>query len=159
MTHTTDDVNPDDGQTVENVPLIVQSKTFDPSTNPDVEVIRRANLRDSQKVRKEASYIRVTDRATGEYHHEALTIKTVKKLKTGEKVDEKRTLTLTTEDGVDEIQKLIDFLLAVRAGAVPQQTAKLLVVPTSSASDAERSAPPAAQVQMAHGMLRTLTIG
>src|SRR5438105_1208640 len=85
MAHTSDNAHPDHSQTAENAPLVVRSKAFHPSANPDVEVIQRADLRDSQKVRKEASYIRVTDRATGEYHHEALTIKTVKKLKAVEK--------------------------------------------------------------------------
>ena len=117
-------------------PLVIQSTLLVPSHNPDVQLVRSVVLRDSKKVRKEAKYLRVTSRHTGEYHHEALTLTTTKKLKAGDQEDPKHSISLTTEDGNDEIRKLLDFAQAVRTGAVPEESARYLVLPTAGGGGA-----------------------
>lgn len=117
--------------------LVIKSTNLDPANNPDLDTIQSVVLRDSPKVRKVASYVRVTDRRTGEYHHKTLVIKSVKKLKAGDKEDPKHTISLTTEGGDDEIQKLIDFVQVLRTGTVPSETAQYVVVPAAPTADVQ----------------------
>lgn len=131
---------PDSSQPLGEPPLVIQSTAIDRANNPDLDLVRSAILRDSKRVRKEAVYVRVTDRHTGEYHHEALTLTTTKKLKAGDTADPKHSIGLTTEEGDDEIQKLVDFIQAVRSGAVPPASAKYVVLPTSAGANADQLA-------------------
>jgi hypothetical protein len=121
-------------------PIVVRTTVPDPSNNPDVSKVDSVVLRDSKKVRKEAAYLVVTDRHTGEYHHEALTITTTRKLKAGDVEDPKRSIGLSNQDGEDEIQKLIEFLQVVRSGSIPKVPAKYVVLPTGNGSLAHQLA-------------------
>ncbi|MBA4192160.1 MAG: DUF4263 domain-containing protein [Planctomycetaceae bacterium] len=131
---------PNSSQSPSEPPLVIQSTAIDRTDNPDLDLVRSATLRDSKRVRKEAVYVRVTDRHTGEYHHEALTLTTTRKLKAGDTADPKHSIGLTTEEGDDEIQKLVDFIQVVRTGAVPAASAKYVVLPAHAGANAEQLA-------------------
>lgn len=112
-------------------PSVIHSHKVASDRNPDLHSWQTTTLFDGPRSRKEAKYNFIRDRHTGEIHHDAVTIQTVKKARAGEAIDEKHSVTLETKDGVDQIGKFIDFVQAVRSGAVPKETAAFLVVPAS----------------------------
>jgi hypothetical protein len=118
--------------------LLVRSTAVDRDQNPDLETIRSVILKEGPRSRKQASYVIILDRSTGEYHHDAITIKTFKKRKGEWGEDVEHSITLSS-DGEDEIQKLLDFLAAARSGSIPKASGDFVVV-AAPANDADRTA-------------------
>jgi len=118
--------------------LLVRSTAVDRDQNPDIETIRSVTLKVGPRSRKEAAYIIILDRSTGEFHHDAITIKTFKKRKGAWGEDVEHSITLSSE-GEDEIQKLLDFLAAARGGSIPKHSGDFVVV-AAPASNTDRAA-------------------
>lgn len=95
---------------------------------PDLNGVRSVILKEGPRSKKEATYIEILNRHTGEVHHHALTIKTSKKLQGSWSEDPQHTVTLSTEAD-NEIQTLLNFLNVVRDGSAPTVSADYLVVP------------------------------
>lgn len=108
-------------------PLPVRSTKIDQQLKPDLKQVKSVVLRDSAKVRKVAAHTVVRDRHTGHVHHDALTLRTWRKLRDRCESDPAHSISLDSE-GEDEIQRLTDFLYACRSGAVPEKTGEFLVV-------------------------------
>lgn len=108
-------------------PTIVKSTSVNQDLHPDLEQVRSVMLKDGPRVWKQARHTVVRNRHTGAIHHDALVIETTRRIKGILARDKTHTLSLSSEDG-DEIQKLIDFLLAVRSGALSKTTSQYVVV-------------------------------
>src|SRR5260370_381585 len=100
-------------------PLVVHSKKLDPDTYPDLDAMQIAVLKDGPRAKKNAKQTAIRNRHTGEVHHRALVIETLRRSKGGDwDRDAKHTICLSDEAG-DEIGKLRDFLNTLHSGAVP----------------------------------------
>jgi len=108
-------------------PIVVHTAAMDQDRFPDLDELRTVTLRDSIRVRKEAKHTVIRNRHTGEKHHDSVTLKTLRKNKGEMFGDQEHTITLSSE-GEDEIQKLLDFLIAVRGGSVPSTPSNYVVV-------------------------------
>ncbi len=115
-------------------PIIVQATETNNEEFPDLNGIKSTVLVRGPRVCKEVKYTKILNRHTGEVHHYALTLQTLRNKKGEWGYDEKNTITLSSE-GDDEIQKLIDFLTVVRGEIVPEETSGYLVVPTAENAD------------------------
>lgn len=115
-------------------PFVIKSTKPDASRFPDLSQIQRAVLKDSSRVRKVVSHTVIRDRHSQEVHHDAITIKTWKKLKQVCKIDYDHSISLSSEDG-DEIDKLITFLLSVRQGPIKDGAGNYVVVEASTVPD------------------------
>ena len=82
--------------------LLGRSTAVDRDQNPDLETIRSVILKEGPRSRKQASHVIILDRNTGEFHHEAITIKTFKKRQGAWSEDADHSITLSSE-GEDEI--------------------------------------------------------
>jgi hypothetical protein len=109
-------------------PLIVRSKSVRPDVEPDVEGIKEVELKDGPRVRKLARYTSIRSRHSGQFHHNALVLETIKKSKGLLVRNDKHTIALSDEDG-DEIQRLIDFLAVTHQGALPKTASEYVVMP------------------------------
>src|SRR6266849_4548975 len=116
----------------EKIPLIVREAGFDRERHPDLDEVQAVTLKDGPLARKVATRLVILDRHTGEVHHDTLTIKTFRKKQDAWGEDLEHSIALSSE-GEDEIQKLIDFLLVARGGAVPKKSAQYMVVPAPGA--------------------------
>lgn len=112
---------------IETPPITIRSTTVDRQRHPDLDSIRSVVLREGPRSRKVATHGSIVDRHTGEFHHHALTIKTLRKLKGQWNNDPLHSISLSNE-GEDEIQKLLDFLLTVRSGAIPNKSSEFVAV-------------------------------
>jgi hypothetical protein len=112
----------------QQAPITVRVTAADNNRFPDLDNIRSVVLKQGPRSIKEAKYATIVSRHTGEVHHYALTLQTLRKTKNEWAFDEKHTINLSSE-GDDEIQKLIDFLHSVRSGSIPAATSEYLVVP------------------------------
>lgn len=112
--------------------FLVRSTLVDKSCNPDIETVNSVLLKDGPKVRKQASLSIIIDRSTGEFHHDAITIKTFKKKKGEWGFDLGHSITLSSEEE-DEIQKLMDFVAAARSGSVPKESGDFVVIAAPTA--------------------------
>jgi len=112
--------------------FLVRSTLVDKDRNPQLDTVRSVVLKDGPKARKLAALTNIVDPGTGEFHHDAITIKTFKKKRGRWGLDLEHSITLSSEEG-DEIQMLIDFLAAARSGSVPKKSGEFVVIaaPTS----------------------------
>lgn len=117
--------------------IVIKASTPDPERYPDLSKIRRAVLKNSDRVRKVVSHTVIVDRHTQAVHHDAITIKTWKKGKNQSSVDFDHSVSLSSEDD-DEIQKLMTFLLSVRKGMSTDGTGKFVVIDASTVPEPER---------------------
>jgi hypothetical protein len=62
-------------------PLVVRSKNLDKETYPDLERLQVVVLKDGPRAKKNAKYTVIRNRHTGEVHHGALVIETLRGLK------------------------------------------------------------------------------
>jgi hypothetical protein len=111
-------------------PLVVRSKKLDQDTYPDLDRMQTVVLKDGPRAKKNAKHTVILNRHTGEVHHTALVIETLRGEKGRWNRDDKHTICLTDE-GEDEIGRLRVFLNSVHGGAVPQATADFVVLPAS----------------------------
>lgn len=78
--------------------------------NPDIDSISSLNLYEGQRVKHELIYGVVKDRKTGQFHHDYVTFKTLRKTKaTPWKPDPKASFTLS-EDKTQELSRALEFL-------------------------------------------------
>lgn len=85
----------------------------------DVGDVASVTLREGPRGKKLARWMTIKNRHTGEVHHHALTIETGKKRQGSWELDDKRAITLS-DDEVDEIGRLVDFVRRARGEAEPQ---------------------------------------
>ena len=111
----------------EDKTLRVRARQMDPSKFPDLENINTTILREGPRSRTELKYTRIKSRHTGEFHHDSLTTKSYKKLKSEWQTEPTKSISLSGGDS-DELQRIIDFIRANREGAVPAETNDFLVV-------------------------------
>jgi hypothetical protein len=111
--------------------IVVRSTMVDRDRFPDLGTVESVILKDGPRVRKEASHAIILNRHTGEFHHDAVSIKTFRKQKEVWSEDTKHTISLSSEDD-DEIQKLLDFLTVVRGGSIPKKGSEYIVVAAPS---------------------------
>lgn len=107
--------------------MVVRGTAVDRERFPDLDNAKSVVLKDGPRSRKEATYWVIVDRHSGEVHHDALSIKSFAK-RQGQLVLKPENSVSLTSEGDDEIQRLIDFLQAVRSGSVPNKTSEFLVV-------------------------------
>lgn len=108
-------------------PLRVHAHRFNPRRNPDLQDTKTIVLREGPRAKTVVKYTRIRDRHTGEHHHDSVTLKTFN-TKGGEwKSDPSKSISFS-DDGEDEIQKVLDFINASRSGAIPHEDAEYLVV-------------------------------
>ena len=105
----------------------VRSHKIDQSKKPDLDRVDSVTLSEGPRSKKEARYTIIVDRHTGEIHHDSVSIKSYK-LKNGEYIDKpEKSVTLSNEK-TDEIQTLIDFILAARSQKIPDKSGKYLIL-------------------------------
>lgn len=127
----------------DNSPLAIRVARLDQERHPDLQALHSIILREGPRSRREAKYTAIKNRHTGEAHHDSITIKSYKKRAGDWREDVEHSVTLSSDGGIDEIQKLLDFMLAVRNGAVPSEGSDYLLITaragTSSASGLHRA--------------------
>lgn len=79
----------------------------------DLDKVASVVLREGPRAKKLARFITIKNRHTQEVHHHTLTIETGVKRQGTWELDDKRTVTLSDEDG-DEIGRLVDFVHGMR---------------------------------------------
>jgi hypothetical protein len=126
---------PDDGEPLPTTrssgdAVVVQVARLDAGRHPDLQGLQSVVLREGPRRRREAVYTVIRNRHTGEPHHDSLTIRTVSKHAGSWREKPEHTLTLTDEDGTDEIQLLADFLAAARRGLAPEGSREYVVLAT-----------------------------
>lgn len=108
----------------------VRVTKYDPRTRPNLESSKSVVLKHGLKVRKVAKHNVVLDEHTGEFHHDAFTIKTYALRKNTCELDQNRSISL---DG-DEAQMLAEFIIAARGGALPSETGSFVVARAETAN-------------------------
>lgn len=108
-------------------PLRVEARTFDAERQPDLQGLKSMTLREGPRAKTEVTYTQIRSRHTGKHHHDAVSIKTYRKKKGEWKKDSHKSVSFS-DDGEDEIQKLLDFINANRKGAIPNEDSEYLVV-------------------------------
>ena len=105
----------------------VRSTKVDQTRKPDLDKVNSVVLSDRQRSRKEALYLVIRSRNTGEIKFDSISIKSYRK--SGGKLVEKpeHSVTLSSEI-TDEIQTFIDFAIAARSGAIPDESGEFVVV-------------------------------
>lgn len=121
------DDSPKSEQPLPATGLPVYSTQPNPDLHPDLDQVKSVTLKDGPRVKKVASHTVILNRHTGEVHHDAVTIKTLRKREGQFNLDVAHSITLESEHE-DEIQRLTDFLLAARSGAVPKKSGQFVVV-------------------------------
>ena len=86
----------------EDKTLRVRARQMDPSKFPDLENINTTILREGPRSRTELKYTRIKSRHTGEFHHDSLTIKSYKKLKSEWQTEPTKSISLSGGDS-DEL--------------------------------------------------------
>lgn len=121
-------------------PFAMTSKSVDIAKNPDLDSVRTTVLREGKRRCKIAKHTRIRDRHTGQIHHDTLSIQTIR-LDTNNpfRGDLKHSVMLSSEDGKDEIQQLVDFVSVCRSGTLPNSTAKHIVTPAPQKKDDEEA--------------------
>ncbi|MBM6594015.1 Shedu anti-phage system protein SduA domain-containing protein [Microvirga pudoricolor] len=109
----------------------VRVNRYDREERPNLQSTTTAVLKDGPRVRRVVKHTVILDEHTGEFHHDALTIKSYELNKTTCTLDPARSIHL---DG-EQTQKLIDFVVAARSGAVPEKAGGYLVLPATKAND------------------------
>jgi Domain of unknown function (DUF4263) len=118
---------PTEGEASLKSPLTIRVVSIDPQRFPDIGNLQSVTLKDGPQARKEAKYTIIHNRHTGDFHHDAVTIKTYKKRQSEWREDVEHTVTLSGE-GEDEIQKLLEFVLAARSRLAPADVSKFILV-------------------------------
>src|SRR5438874_11616695 len=96
-----------------NPPVVVKRGAVDRDRNPDLQSYSSVVLREGPRSRKTATHYEIVDRNTGQLHHHAVKIETLRKRSAGLSHDDLHTVTIGDEDS-DEISRLIAFLSTVR---------------------------------------------
>lgn len=96
----------------ENIDQIVaRSVELDKSKHPDIEGLKTCVLKQGKIAYKLATYWTIRDRHTGEIHHHALKLETLRRTKqSGWERKAEQSITLD-DDSNDEIQRLFDFII------------------------------------------------
>ncbi len=107
--------------------ISVRATKVDGSRKPDLDRVNSVTLSEGPRSKKEAIYIIVKSRNTGEVKFDSISIKSYQK--SGGRLVEKpeHSLTLSSEK-TDEIQTLIDFAVAARSGTIPNESGDFVVV-------------------------------
>jgi hypothetical protein len=84
------------------------------TSNPDIGKVQSCALRNGPKIYKFAVLQQIVDRHTKEHHHNALTLKTYRKLKEGWQKQDERSISLDDENS-DEISILETFISDFRS--------------------------------------------
>jgi hypothetical protein len=101
---------------------------LDGQRHPDLAALQAVTLREGPRSRREAKYAVIRNRHTGAVHHDAVTIKSYK-IRQGElREDVEHSVTLSNEGDFDEIQTLLDLLLAIRHRAIPDRADEYVLV-------------------------------
>ncbi|MDG2571068.1 DUF4263 domain-containing protein [Vibrio parahaemolyticus] len=111
----------------------IRVNKYDEVERPNLHSSSTVVLKDGPRLRRIAKYTVVLDEHTGEFHHDALTIKSYELKKTTCNLDLARSIHF---DG-DQTQKLADFLIAARSGAVPEKSGGYHVIPAKRPSESE----------------------
>ena len=111
--------------------ITIRARELDARKHPDLQRVRSLVLREGPRSKVELLYTVIQNRHTGEYHHDAVSIKSFEKTKGEWKQEPKKSITLES-DATDELQTLVDFVYANRKGSLPQKNADFLVVDAPS---------------------------
>lgn len=112
---------------VKTLAVTVANKSLDQEQHPDLERVQSVILKDGPKAKKEALYLTVVNRHTGEVHHHQLTIKTLR-TKAGQWSDDEKNTISISDEHEDEIGRLLDFLLAAHQGYGDAEASDYVVV-------------------------------
>ena len=94
--------------------ILVKVRGFDTAAKPDLAGYKSVKLYEGTRAFRVATYWTIRDRHTGQDHHHTLTLRTFRRFKQrGWEEDKGHGITLTDDDGADEIQKLFNFLVSV----------------------------------------------
>src|SRR5205085_1555480 len=116
--------------------LVIKHIREENPRSPDIAARDYCVLKAGPRSRKIAYYLGIVDRHTGEFHHDSLQIKTLRKRVGGWQFDVVHSVTLTDEQE-DEIARLLTFLATVKGGSIPAETGDFLAVPVPQEADAE----------------------
>ena len=107
--------------------ISVRATKIDSSRKPDLDRVNSVTLSEGPRSKKEALYIIVKSRNTGEVKFDSISIKSYRK-SGGQFVEKpKHSLTLSSEK-TDEIKTFIDFAVAARSGTIPNESGDFVVI-------------------------------
>ncbi len=100
----------------------------------DLDQVSSVTLREGPRGKKLARWMTIKNRHTGAIHHHSLTLETGKKRQGSWELDEKRSITLS-DDEVDEIGRLVDFVRRSRGEPDPQTVVRAELATIAQALD------------------------
>lgn len=135
-----DEPSRDMTSTAGDTPFTIVSRKVDNTQNPDLDSTRVTVLKDGKRRQKIAKHAVIRDRHSGEIHHDTLSLQTLI-LDSSDpfKVDMEHSISLSSDDGKDEIQQLVNFIIECRTGTIPNVTGKHIVAPAPSKREDERA--------------------
>lgn len=93
--------------------IMIKVREFDESKNPDIKDCKHVVLRQMKRDYRIATLWTIRNQHTQKIHHRTLTLRTIRHLKfRGWEEDSALKITLTDEDGQNEMQKLADFIFS-----------------------------------------------
>jgi hypothetical protein len=110
--------------------VLIKRREIEQDKNPDISLKDSVVLKQGPRAYKVATHWIIIDRNTGEVHHHAVKIETLRRRKSGWLLDEERSITLDDSKG-DEIKPLETFLGVVRGANMPEKPGDYLVVPVT----------------------------
>ncbi|MBN2305275.1 MAG: DUF4263 domain-containing protein [Anaerolineae bacterium] len=93
--------------------ILVKVREFDTASKPDIAGYKTVVLRKMIRDYRVATYWTFRNRHTQEVHHHSLTLRTIRHYKRGWEEDECLKITITDQDGQNEMQRLVDFLVSL----------------------------------------------
>jgi hypothetical protein len=119
-----------------SAPFSVRATKVDGRQTPDLDRVNSVVLSEGPRSKKEALYLIIKSRNTGEVKFDSISIKSY--AKKGDQLIEKpeHSVTLSSKK-TDEIKTLIDFAVAARSGAIPDQSGDFVVMGTPNAISKE----------------------
>ena len=105
----------------------VRARELNSKKHPDLQRVRSLVLREGPRSKVELTFTIIQDRHTKEYHHDALAIKSYKKIKGVWQPEPTKSIGLNS-DKIDELGTLIDFIQVNRTGSVPEKNDDYIVL-------------------------------
>lgn len=103
---------------------------------PDLDRVQSVVLKDGKRVKKEAKITTIRNRHTNEIHHYQLNLVSYKRQGGALVAVPEHSIGFTSE-GDNEIQKLVDFLVAIQSGSTEKVKSDYMIVPTPQGIDKE----------------------
>jgi hypothetical protein len=93
--------------------FLIKMREFDKAKTPDLDSIKESELCERVRVSRSVALWTILNRHTNEVHSHRLELRTFRYLQNGWKQDDNYCISLSDEGGIDEIQRLFDFLASL----------------------------------------------